>query len=254
MPLIEIIFVLFTGLTFGSFITLASYRLPLEEDIIVKPSRCPKCETRLGFRDLWPVLSWLFSGGKCRHCKASVSVRYPLTELVTGIIFLLLYMRYGLTAEGILLALAAVALLVMIVADIEHYIIPDEVHYVLLPLGLGYRCVIGSTPEDVAGGFLLGAGIGLALHHGFRWLRNKEGLGFGDVKFLAVAGLWLGVTPIVPFLFLSGLLGVVNGLVWRALGRGPLFPFGPSLAMAMCICVVFPEVPNLFWNIGKIAE
>jgi leader peptidase (prepilin peptidase)/N-methyltransferase len=197
----EILFVLLTGLTFGSFITLASYRLPLGEDIVVKPSRCPACEHTLGFKDLWPVLSWLCSRGKCRYCKVRVSARYPLTELATAGVFLLIYAQYGVTLQGVLLALLAVGLMVMIVADLEHYIIPDEVHYALLPLGLGYQYVTGHEWGDMAGGFVLGAGIGLALHYGYKWLRKKDGLGFGDVKFLAVAGLWLGVMPMVPFLF-----------------------------------------------------
>jgi leader peptidase (prepilin peptidase)/N-methyltransferase len=145
-----------------------------------------------------------------------------------------------------------VALLVMIVADLEQYIIPDEVHYTLIPLGFAYHYVIGTAWSDVAGGFLIGGGIGLLLHYGYRILRKKDGLGFGDVKFLAVAGLWLGMLPIVPFLFFSGLLGVVFGLAWRALGKGPIFPFGPALAVSLFLCVAFPELPNQFWNIGEM--
>lgn len=249
---IEPLLVFCFGLVFGSFITLASYRLPLGEDIIIKPSRCPKCETRLTFFDLWPVLSWVTSGAKCRHCKAPVPVRYPLTELATGALFLLIYHYYGTSTQAVLLMLMGVALLVMIVADLEHYIIPDEVHWALIPLALAYHYVIGTAWGDVLGGFLLGGGIGLALHYGYRYLRKKDGLGFGDVKFLAVAGLWLGVYPMVPFLFFSGVLGVGFGLIWRALGKGPIFPFGPALAVSLFLCTGFPEIPNLFWNIGKI--
>ncbi|MDE3060888.1 MAG: prepilin peptidase [Pseudomonadota bacterium] len=249
MPIIELLFTLFCGLVFGSFITLASYRLPREEDIVVKPSRCPKCDTRLGFKDLWPVLSWATSGGKCRHCRTPVSIRYPLTELFTAALFLLIYARYGITMQGILLALMAVALIIMIIADIEEYIIPDEVHLALLPLGLGYHAILGTPPESVLWGFLFGMGLGLLLHHGYRWLRKKEGLGYGDVKFLAVAGLWLGVYGMVPFMFFSGIFGVIFGLIWRLLGNGKLFPFGPALAAALFLGVAFPESGNYFWHL-----
>lgn len=254
MTLVEVLFVLFAGLALGSFVTLASYRLPLGEDIAIKPSRCPKCEAKLRFLDLWPVLSWVWNKGKCRHCKAPVSVRYPLTEIVTAGMCLLIYFKYGLTLQALLLVLLWVTLMIMIVVDIEHYIIPDQLHYVLLPLGIGYQALIGAEPSVVAEGFLLGAGIGLALHYGYRYLRKKEGLGFGDVKFFAVAGIWLGLKPIIPFLFFSGIFGVITGLVWRMQGKGPIFPFGPALALAMFLCIVMPEYSNLFWNIGQFIE
>jgi leader peptidase (prepilin peptidase) / N-methyltransferase len=251
---VHLFFVLCAGLAFGSFVTLVSYRLPRGEDIVIKPSRCPSCETRLQFLDLWPVLSWVCSNRCCRHCQAPISVRYPLTELVTAAVFLLLYLKFGFTVKGGILAMMWVALMVMIVVDLEHYIIPDQVHYVLLPLGVLYHAVIGTPPGDAANGFIVGAGIGLALHYGYRILRRKEGLGFGDVKFFAVAGLWLGVKPLVPFMFFSGLFGVATGLIWRALGKGPIFPFGPALALALFLGILFADYVNLFWNIGQIVQ
>lgn len=250
--LIETIFVVFSGLVFGSFITLASYRLPLGEGIIRGPSRCPSCRTSLGFKDLWPVLSWLAHKGCCRHCRARISVRYPLIELVTAGIFLLLYARYGLSPAGIMLAFFSVILLIMIVADFEHYIIPDEVHLALLPLGVIYHWLASSPLDAVAVSCAFGAALGLMLHHGYRFLRKKEGLGFGDVKFLAVAGLWLGnIMLFPPFLLFSGLLGIMTGLAWRALGLGERFPFGPALAAALFLCVAYPEFPALFWAMGQ---
>ena len=254
MSIIEPFFILAVGLTFGSFVTLASYRLPRSEDIVIKPSRCPKCDTKLQFFDLWPVLSWVLTHGKCRHCHIPVSVRYPLTEIATASMFLLVYFCYGLTIHSALLALLWVALMVMIVVDLEHYIIPDQVHYVLLPFGLGYQLYSGTSFDDVLRGFLFGAGIGLALHYGYRHLRKKEGLGFGDVKFFAIAGIWLGFRPFIPFLFFSGIFGVITGLVWRALKKGPIFPFGPALAVALYACVAFPGIANLFWNIGQFGK
>lgn len=251
MPL-ELLFILFAGLCFGSFITCASYRLPLEIDVVKKPSYCPSCNAKLTFKDLWPVLSWMTSGGKCRHCKAKISARYPLIEIITATIFALIYAYYGLSVQGALLCLFAVALLIMVVADLEHYIIPDQIHLFLLPLGIFYHYVIGTDPMEVGIGFLIGMAIGLALHHGYRWLRKKEGLGYGDVKFFAVAGLWLTPLPIVPFLFLSGVLGVCFGLLWRLMGKGAIFPFGPALAAALFLCVTFQKLTNLFWNIGII--
>jgi prepilin signal peptidase PulO-like enzyme (type II secretory pathway) len=252
--LIEFLFVLFCGLAFGSFVTCASYRLPLDQDIVRKPSYCPKCNVKLGFKDLWPVLSWVTSKGKCRHCAAPVSVRYPLTELATAAVFLAIYATYGLTPLSVVLALTGVTLMIMIVADLEHYIIPDQVHLALLPLALIYHYLIDTTLRDQVEGLVLGAGTGLALHYGYRWLRKKEGLGFGDVKFLAVAGLWLTLKPFIPFLFFAGLFGIVTAGLWRLLGRGELFPFGPALAASLFLCVAWPWIAALFWSIGQLAQ
>ncbi|NBX02749.1 MAG: prepilin peptidase [Alphaproteobacteria bacterium] len=245
----EIILVIAIGLVFGSFITCVSYRLPLGLDIVKKPSYCPACDAKLTTLDLFPLFSWLFSRGKCCHCGVKVSARYPMTELATAGTFLLIYSFYGLSAVGIILMVMAVLLLIMIVVDFEHYIIPDSVHLFLLPLGFAFHFARGSDASEVVSGLALGGGIGLALHYGYKWLRKKDGLGFGDVKFLAVAGLWLGLKPIVPFLFFSGVLGVATGLLWRVLKRGNLFPFGPALAVSLFICVAFPELSDRFWNI-----
>ena len=248
--MIELAFILLAGLCVGSFITCASYRLPLAIDVVKKPSYCPACEHRLGFRDLWPVLSWLASGGACRHCKSKISVRYPAIELLNAALFLVIYANYGFSLQALLLMLLATCLLIMIVADLEHYIIPDEIHLALLPLGLGYHALIGSDALAPAWGFLLGAGVGLSLHYGYGWLRKKDVLGYGDVKFLAVAGLWLTLLPFVPFIFYAGILGVVFGMAWRLVGRGAVFPFGPALAASLFICVAFPKSVEFFWNFG----
>jgi leader peptidase (prepilin peptidase)/N-methyltransferase len=246
----ELLFILLFGLCMGSFITCASYRMPLEIDVVKKPSYCPKCNTRLGFKDLWPVLSWLLAGGKCRHCAAKIPLRYPAIELLTAAVFLLIHAAHGFTLPALLLMLMASCLLILIVADLEHYIIPDEIHLALLPLGLGYHAMIGTEAAQVAGGFVLGLGLALLLHHGYRWLRGREGLGYGDVKFFAVAGLWLTPLPMVPFLLFSGLFGIAFGILWRLAGKGAIFPFGPSLAAALFVLVCWPQVASQFWALG----
>jgi leader peptidase (prepilin peptidase)/N-methyltransferase len=240
--LTELLIVIITGLVFGSFVTCASYRLPLEIDVVRKPSYCPNCNAILKFWDLFPVFSWLFSGGKCRHCSVKISARYPLIELITAAIFFFLYLRYGLTAQGFILAATAVMLMIMIIADLEHFIIPDCVHIVLIPLALAFRFVNESLSPDILWGFGLMTALALLLHYGYSALRGRTMLGFGDVKFFAVAGVWLDLSAIPAFLFISGILGVALGLIWRALGKGQIFPFGPALAISLFICIIFPLV------------
>lgn len=245
--LIELMIVVCAGLVLGSFVTCASYRLPLEIDVIKKPSHCPECQTKLGFWDLFPVFSWLFSGGKCRHCSAKISARYPLIELATAAIFSFLYMRYGLTPQAFMLALMAVMLLIMIVADLEHFIIPDSVHVILLPLGLLYNYVSGTLSLDILWSFGLMTGLALLLHYGYSYLRGRTMLGFGDVKFFAVVGVWLSLGAIPVFLFIAGVLGVVLGMVWKKIGRGEVFPFGPALAIALFLCMLYPQITNIMF-------
>lgn len=247
--LIELLIVLCTGLIFGSFVTCASYRLPLEIDVIRKPSYCPSCNTILKFWDLFPVFSWLFSGGKCQHCKIKISARYPLIELVTGGLFVFLYLRYGLTLQGYILAASSVALMVMIVADLEHFIIPDSVHLALIPLALAYRYATETLSPDILWGFGTMTSIALLLHYGYSALRGRCMLGFGDVKFFAVVGIWLDLSVIPMFLLMSGILGVALGLVWRMLGRGQIFPFGPALAIALFVCLTYPKISNIMFLI-----
>lgn len=249
MTLLESLIILIAGLMFGSFVTCASYRMPLEKEWVRTPSFCPKCSAKLTFKDLWPVLSWLFSGAKCRHCSAPIPARYPFIELLTAASFLAIYASHGITFGSILLMLMSVVLLIMIVADLEHTIIPDQVHIALLPLGLGFHAYLGTDWGMVLGGFFAMTSLALFLHYGYAKLRGMEVLGFGDVKFFAVAGVWLTLPLTVPYIFMIGVVGTVMGLVWKYLYKQPIFPFGPSLAVSLWICMVYPQIPNLFWDI-----
>ncbi|HEU5046990.1 MAG TPA: prepilin peptidase [Rickettsiales bacterium] len=249
--LLSLVFLL--GICIGSFVTMASHRLPLSQEIVFKPSYCPHCHTKLGLLDLFPLLSWLWNKGKCRHCGAPVSIRYPLIELALGLAFCGIAFFHGLDINALLLMLLATELAILIVTDLEHYIIPDGVQIALLLTGLAYRFYNGGSNEtlvsDLVVGIVSGLAIGLALHYGYLYLRKKDALGFGDVKFLAVAGCWLPLTAFVPFLFFSGLIGIFTGLLWRLAGRGAIFPFGPALAVSLFINVLFPDMMELLQRV-----
>ena len=243
---------LLVGASFGSFVTLVSYRLPLGEDIVFKPSRCPSCNTTLKALDLVPIFSWLFSRGHCRHCKTSIHVRYPLTETLLALVFLLITIKYQISVQTLLLCLMATALAVMIVTDFEHMIIPDSVQVALTVLGVLYVIYHQHPWEDVLLAVAVTGGTGLMLHYGYPLLRGKEGLGFGDVKFLAVIGLWIPLMAFPWFLFIAGMSGIATWAIRRAFGGGELFPFGPALAIALFINVFWPEMlENMlaYWHV-----
>ncbi len=243
-------FIAFFGACIGSFLTLVTYRLPREEPIGLSRSRCPGCGTTLRARDLVPVLSWAANRGRCGHCKTRVSIRYPLTELACALGAVLAVRFYGLTLEAFAVAGLWWCIVAIVVTDLEHYIILDEVQIAIVVFGALYHYALGTEIQTVIGAGLLGLGIGLALKYGFLYFRNKDGLGLGDVKLLFGVGIWLASAPsFVPFLFFSGVLGVVCGLLWRIAGRGEQFPFGPALAASLLICVVWPQAATQFWQL-----
>lgn len=240
--MIEYAAVILIGLCMGSFLTMASYRLPRGESLVKPRSHCTQCQRSLGFPDLFPLFSWLFQRGKCRSCGSAISFRYPLTELASGGLFAIAYATYGLSPQMAVFALFSATLLLLWVTDLEHKIIPDSVHLFLLPLGIAWHVLLDSAWKDVLMTSILAGGIGLLLHYGYYWLRGKHGLGFGDVKFLFVAGLWLGDPFLLnSYILLSGILGVFTGMLWRFISDDPRFPFGPALALALYLFVLHPQ-------------
>jgi leader peptidase (prepilin peptidase)/N-methyltransferase len=221
------------GLLFGSFASLAGYRLPRGEGVVAGRSRCPACGAALAVRDLVPLVSWLALGGRCRRCRAPISPRYPLAELATAVLFTLAVLAFGAGWQALMLCGLALGLVVLTLADLESQVVPDVVLLWLLPLGLVHRALLGAPWPDTIAGALGGAALGVAL----RWLGarvlRREALGLGDVKLLAVAGLWVGGAVLPAFLVAAGVLGVAFGLAWRRGGGGEAFPFAPALAVAL---------------------
>jgi leader peptidase (prepilin peptidase)/N-methyltransferase len=243
--LINVIVIVF-GMMLGSFLSLVSYRLPNETDIIFKRSHCPKCNHNLSVIDLFPIFSWALALGKCRYCKVNISFRYPLIELTTLLITEYIYVNYGITLMGSIYLVISLLLLIMIITDFEHYIIPDSIQISLAIIAVVRALLINARFIDFLTGALIGGAIGLAMKYGFQFIRNKDGLGMGDVKFMAIAGLYLGITPLSTFFFISGIVGVITAMIWRALKKGAIFPFGPALAISMAFCLLKPEIELMF--------
>lgn len=229
------------GTIFGSFATMICHRLPLGKDLIFKRSHCTNCNHVLGIKDLFPIFSWLFSGGKCRYCKTKIHIKYLLIELSLGCVFALIYYKIGLNLKALPIFGLALTLIIMIVIDFEYKIIPDSLQIILIPLGILFWYTSDRPASLLLWGPLVGFSIAFGLRWGFWIWKKKEGLGMGDVKFFTVGGLFLGVKAFVPFMLISGIIGVITGLIWQKLGKGKEFPFGPALAVTLFLCVVFPE-------------
>lgn len=251
----ELSIIIILGLLVGSFISMASYRLPLGQELVFTRSHCTKCNHSLSAANLIPIISWLINGGRCYYCKANISKRYPSIELATALSFVTVYLKFGINLNSAILILVAATLLIMIVTDFEHYIIPDSIQITLLVLAIVRALINNLDLKDLilaavissTGIFILGYLVSI--------YKKMDSLGFGDVKFMVVSGMFLGTKPLAVYLFMAGLLGVICGLIWKKITKLEIFPFGPSLAVSMFICLIIPNISEIVNNsIFKLAH
>jgi leader peptidase (prepilin peptidase)/N-methyltransferase len=251
----------FLGLVFGSFATALASRAVRGISVIsdkgqgagreaARPARsaCPACGHVLAARDLVPLFSWLLLRGKCRYCGARIGWAYPATELASLAACLGIYAGWGFTLPGFALMCAVPFLLALLAADLRTFLLPDRLTLGAGAAGLAYVIASGFAQGGAAAlPALLAARIGAAAAYAAALflcglavskLRRREALGLGDVKFFAVAGLCLGLADFPFYLILSGVCGVFLGLLWRFSGRGPVFPFGPAIILALYLCLL----------------
>lgn len=259
------------GLALGSFINVAIHRLPrmMERqwrhecawlngetssglghrtperyDLIWPPSTCPHCGHRLGWREIIPLLSFLFLRGRCRHCTQRIARRYPLIELASAALLVAIHVRWGHDPWAALVATVfLLTLLTLAAIDLETELLPDSLTLTLLWLGLlvnlnGHFVPLAEAVLGAVSGYILFAILAWV----FRRLADKEGMGLGDAKLLAALGAWLGLSALPVLILIASLGGAIAGLVWlkwRHLSRDTPIPFGPFLAVAGAI---------LFWR------
>lgn len=246
-----VIFIL--GLAIGSFLNVCIYRIPLPEMSIYSPRRsfCPACNQSIKAYDNIPLLSYLFLGGKCRHCKAAISIIYPIVELATASLFLVMYFQFGITPEFVLATVFVAVLIPIAVIDLRHYIIPNVISLTGLILGLGIVGVIAFLNKDIDYlkirliGFVAGGlGLWLIAFVGSAIMRKKA-MGGGDVKLMAIIGLFLGAWPeLVMVMGLSALIGAIVGTLLIVTGkkdRKSPIPYGPFLAGAAVVVLLWGD-------------
>ena len=279
------------GLLVGSFLNVVIYRLPVmlerewrqqcqellahdgqatsdeapqEVFNLLRPrSRCPHCGTPVHAWQNVPVLSWLLLGGKCASCKASISIRYPLIELLTGLLSGLLVWHFGVSLEAAGALLLLWSLIALTVIDIDQQLLPDCITLPLLWLGISISLLQPATSAlhfpDLRSS-VIGAIVGYtslwSVYWVFKLLTGKEGMGYGDFKLLAALGAWLGWQMLPLVILLSALTGAVTGVAMIILlgrDRQLPIPFGPYLAVAGLIALLWgPQINNAYLSISGL--
>jgi leader peptidase (prepilin peptidase)/N-methyltransferase len=240
------------GLCVGSFLNVVIYRLPLGQSLVSPPSRCRKCGYSLQWYDNIPVLSWLFLRGRCRKCGVSVSMQYPIVELITGLLCVLIV---WMTPPGPLLAsrlLLVCILIALFGIDLEHQILPNVITLPGIVAGVLLSLIAPPGWKDSLLGVLLGGGVLYAIAGGYYLWRREEGLGMGDVKMLAMIGAFLGWQAVLVTLVLSSFSGALIGMVLIAAQRGGMklaLPFGTFLAVGALAAMLVGE-PIVTWYAG----
>lgn len=252
------------GLCLGSFLNVIIYRVPLKLSVVTPPSSCPHCEKRLKTLDLVPLFSYLLLRGQCRYCQAKINARYPAVELYTGLLFVFTFYYFGLNLKALFYSGFLYLLTAICFIDLKHRLIPNS----LVAAGVIYAVVLelpallnlifpvhpllltGLEPLDALLGFLTGGGLLLAVY-----FLSRGGMGAGDVKLVAMIGLFTGLRGVAIVLFLSFLFGALTGLTLMALKkltRKDALPFAPFLALAAAI-EIFLGSQIWLWYINLFA-
>jgi leader peptidase (prepilin peptidase)/N-methyltransferase len=277
------------GLLIGSFLNVVIYRLPkimeaewraqcaeLEAtadapaapapaptyNLVTPRSACPKCGAPITALQNIPVLSWLALRGRCAHCRAPISARYPLVELATGVLSAAVAWRFGFGWEGALAIVVTWTLIALTVIDLDTQLLPDGLTLPLLWLGLLAAAYLGrgaaTVPVDLKSA-VLGAAFGYlslwSVYQLFRLATGKEGMGYGDFKLYAALGAWLGWQMLLPVILLAAASGAILGvllIVLRRHDREVPIPFGPYLAVAGWLVMMWShELVGPWWHLAR---
>ena len=231
------------GLIMGSGVTALAWRLPRNESWVHGRSRCPGCGHVLGVLDLFPVLSWALSGGRCRHCKASVSFRYPFTELLCGAWSLLVFLRDGLTWSFPLVAIWGFVLVALLFIDLDFQLLPDKLTFPGIAIAIG-AALLGPGWWHALTGVLTGAGLLWLVAELYLRVRRIQGMGGGDVKLAAMFGALLGPAAALLTIFLAAFAGSIWGGILMARKRGDgmtALPFGTLLCPAAMVAYLWGD-------------
>jgi leader peptidase (prepilin peptidase)/N-methyltransferase len=226
------------GALIGSFLNVCVHRLPRGASIVWPSSACPSCRRELSWFENVPIVSYAVLGGRCRTCKVPISVRYPVIEALTAMMFAAGWWYYG---PGPLLASRLIfgcALIVLFAIDLEHHLLPNVITLPGIVIGFMFSFVNPPGWRDSLIGIVVGGGVLFLIAEGYYRIRHEEGLGMGDVKMLAMIGAFLGWQLTLLTLMLGSFAGTIIGVLMLATGRGTMkyaLPFGTFLSIGAAL-------------------
>ena len=248
MDFILKIYVFIIGIVFGSFFNVCIFRIPEKQSISNPPSHCPNCDTRLKPRDLVPIFSYLLSGRRCRYCKEKISSRYATVELLTGILFLIVFNKFYMDVSTIYYLVLTSILIIITFIDIDHYIIPDGLLILGSVFAIAFNLIfkIITIKESLIGAIICGGGV-LALIYLIEFIVKKEVMGGGDIKLFAMIGLFLGVRNSLLTALISVYVGAIFGIISIIYSKikksefNSMIPYGPFISIATFIVMLYGD-------------
>lgn len=234
------LFIFVIGLCLGSFTNVLIWRLPQGKSIGGR-SICPKCKNKISWFDNIPLFSYLLLGARCRNCKKKISLRYPLVELITGVIFVLIYSKFGISSQFFFFSFLSPILISIFFIDLDHQIIPDEL--TMCGLAISFLYLIFVSPQNFYSSSFAGSISSLFLLILY-FMTKGRGMGLGDVKFAVLGGMVAGYTNFVYWFYIAFLTGAAVGcilILLKKYGLKSRIAFGPFLVFALFVTIFFRQ-------------
>lgn len=243
IPWLMEIYLFIIGSIVGSFLNVCIHRIPLKQSVVFPRSRCPNCGAPIRWYHNIPILSYIFLLGRCSSCKARISPVYPAVELLTAILFVLMWRKFGPTIPFLIYLVFACSIVVLIFIDYFHQILPHRITFPGIVLGFASSFINPYvSPLGSAIGIFVGGLLPYLVLVVYKWIRKKEGLGHGDIFMLAQIGAFLGWQQVLVVLFLSSLAGAIVGLfiiwIWKK-GSDYALPYGTFLGAAALFAIFY---------------
>lgn len=249
MRIYYIIMFFIFGIVFGSFFNVVGYRLPKDMSIVYPSSHCPKCNHKLNIIDLIPIFSYIFSGGKCRYCKKKIPIFYLIIELLTGLLFVLTYLIFGLSINTIVILLFVSMSIILILSDILYMIIPDSILIFFGVLILITKIVLGANILFILLDILIPFIFMYLLKLFGDMLFKRESLGGGDIKLMLVIGLTIGWELSIFSVVLSSFIALPISIYNLIKKKNHELPFGPYILISALICIFLKLDINYIINL-----